>query len=64
MKRIFFIIPLIISTQLYAQKIPIDILPSGHIITKATIDGKEGNFIFDTGGGINLFFESFAKDLK
>ncbi|MGV0828078.1 hypothetical protein ACTS9D_01320 [Empedobacter brevis] len=34
------------------------LLPSGHIITKATIDGKEGNFIFDIGRGINLFFEN------
>ncbi|RZK66128.1 MAG: hypothetical protein EOO95_06650 [Pedobacter sp.] len=40
------------------------ILPSGHLIAKATIHGKEGSFIFDTGGGINLFFNSFAKDLQ
>src|SRR6218665_3618973 len=53
-----------VSTQIFAQKTPIQILPSGHIIAKAIIDGKEGNFIFDTGGGINLFFNSFAKDLK
>lgn len=49
---------------IFAQKIPIQILPSGHILAKATIDGKEGNFIFDTGGGINLFFKSFADDLQ
>lgn len=53
-----------ISSTVYAQKTPIQILPSGHLIAKATIDGKEGSFIFDTGGGINLFFNSFAKDLK
>jgi hypothetical protein len=64
MKRIIAILSILISTQIFAQKIPIQILPSGHIIAKAKIDGKEGNFIFDTGGGINLFFDSFAEDLK
>ncbi len=64
MKRLIVILSLIISSQLYSQKIPVQVLPSGHIIAKANIDGKEGNFIFDTGGGINLFFDNFAKDLK
>ncbi|MGL5235755.1 MAG: retropepsin-like aspartic protease [Empedobacter falsenii] len=64
MKRLVVILSIIISSQLYSQKTPIQILPSGHIIAKANIDGKEGNFIFDTGGGINLFFDNFAKDLK
>ncbi len=63
MKRVSLIL-LLISTSLFSQKVPIQLLPSGHIVTKATIDGKAGNFIFDTGGGINLFFDSFAKDLK
>lgn len=57
---LFFFLPFVAK----AQKIPIQILPSGHIVAKATVEGKEGNFIFDTGGGINLFFESFAKDFK
>ncbi|TGN21898.1 pepsin/retropepsin-like aspartic protease family protein [Empedobacter tilapiae] len=64
MKRIVVILSIIISSQLYSQKTQIQVLPSGHIIAKANIDGKEGNFIFDTGGGINLFFDSFAKDFK
>ncbi|MGH2622910.1 MAG: aspartyl protease family protein, partial [Sphingobacterium sp.] len=64
MKSILFIVLTFVSLQVFAQKIPIQILPSGHIIVKAKIDGKEGNFIFDTGGGINLFFDNFAKDLK
>lgn len=64
MKKILIILSILFTTQLFAQKTPIQILPSGHIITKAIIDGKEGNFIFDTGGGINLFFDSFAKELK
>lgn len=64
MKKIISLLSIILVPQLFAQKIPIQVLPSGHIITKATIDGKEGQFIFDTGGGINLFFENFANDLK
>src|SRR6218665_2190915 len=64
MQKIAFILSLVISAQFFSQKTPIQLLPSGHIIAKATIDGKAGNFIFDTGGGINLFFYSFAKDLK
>ncbi|UQA73179.1 retroviral-like aspartic protease family protein [Sphingobacterium siyangense] len=46
------------------QSLPLQLLPSGHIVVEAEIEGKKGNFIFDTGGGINLFFEDFAKDLK
>ncbi|PUV25714.1 retropepsin-like aspartic protease [Sphingobacterium athyrii] len=47
-----------------AQSIPLQLLPSGHIIVEAEVEGKKGNFIFDTGGGINLFFDDFAKELK
>lgn len=64
MKKIIFIFALLIANQVFAQTIPFQLLPSGHIIVKATVEGKEGNFIFDTGGGINLFFNDFAKDLK
>lgn len=55
---------ILFSSLLFSQKIPFQLLPSGHIIVKANIEGKEGQFIFDTGGGINLFFSDFAKDLK
>lgn len=55
---------LFISFQLSAQTIPFQLLPSGHILLKTTVEGKEGNFIFDTGGGINLFFNDFAQDLS
>ncbi|WP_312313417.1 hypothetical protein [Empedobacter brevis] len=58
MKKIVSLFSIILVTQLFAQKIAMQLLPSGHIITKATIDGKEGNFIFDIGRGINLFFEN------
>lgn len=64
MKKVCFILIFLIYGKLFAQKIPIQILPSGHLVVKATIDGIEGNFIFDTGGGINVFFNSFTKKLK
>lgn len=64
MKKTLYLLSIALSTLLSAQKTSVQILPSGHIIAKATIEGKEGNFIFDTGGGINLFFDSFAKDIQ
>lgn len=64
MKKTVLFLMVLITMQSLAQKMPIQILPSGHIIVKANVDGKDGNFIFDTGGGINLLFDSFAKGLK
>ncbi|MFC3159949.1 retropepsin-like aspartic protease [Chryseobacterium arachidis] len=46
-----------------AQKTPFTLLPSGHIVVKAKIEGVEGNFIFDTGAGINLYFNDFVAKL-
>lgn len=51
------------SSLAFAQKMPLNILPSGHIVVQAEVEGKKGNFIFDTGGGINLFLGNFAKNL-
>lgn len=48
----------------YAQeKIPIEILKSGHIIFRAKINGVEGKFIFDTGGGITVLTKKFSAKL-
>lgn len=52
------------SVTAFAQKSPLNILPSGHIIVQAEVEGKKGNFIFDTGGGVNLFLGNFSKDLS
>ena len=51
------------SSVALAQKSPLNILPSGHLIVQAEVEGKKGNFIFDTGGGVNLFLEKFSKNL-
>lgn len=41
-------------------KIPFTVTGAGHIMIKATINGVEGNFIFDTGAGLNLVTKKFA----
>lgn len=46
------------------QPIPFTLLESGHIIIQARFNGVTGNFIFDTGGGHNLLFDSFAEKLE
>ncbi|GEN66121.1 pepsin/retropepsin-like aspartic protease family protein [Chryseobacterium rhizosphaerae] len=51
------------SSVILAQKTPLNILPSGHLLVQAEVEGKKGNFIFDTGGGINLFLGNFSKNL-
>lgn len=52
------------SVTAFAQKLPVNILPSGHLVVQAEVEGKKGNFIFDTGGGVNLFLNNFSKDLS
>lgn len=43
---------------------PITILPSGHIQVKATVNGVEGSFIFDTGAGLTVFTKQFFNKLR
>lgn len=52
------------SSVAFAQKTPLQILPSGHMLVEAEIEGKKGNFIFDTGAGINLLLGNFYKNLS
>ncbi|KQT24425.1 hypothetical protein ASG22_10480 [Chryseobacterium sp. Leaf405] len=63
MKNTILTFLLMLSTSIMAQKTPFTLLPSGHIVVKAKIEGIEGNFIFDTGAGINLFFNDFVAKL-
>lgn len=44
--------------------IPFTLLGSGHILVKAKINNIEGNFIFDTGAGLNLLTKKFADNVK
>lgn len=54
---------LFFSTKMNAQ-IPFEINKNGHIIIKAKINGVEGNFIFDTGSGLNVIFAKFSHKLE
>ncbi|WES98138.1 hypothetical protein P2W68_00645 [Chryseobacterium arthrosphaerae] len=62
-KNAVVIASLAFSSMAFAQKMPMSVLPSGHLVVTAEVDGKKGNFIFDTGGGINLFLKNFSKEL-
>lgn len=63
-----------ITTLIYSQKntteqikIPFTLTNNGHIIIAAQVNGIEGQFIFDTGAGMNLLTKKFADkvvDLK
>lgn len=55
-------ISLLLSISLQAQqRIPLEVLPSGHTVVKATVNGVEGRFIFDTGAGMNVLTKKFAQ---
>lgn len=61
MHRLFIFLLLVISVSLSAQiSIPLDVTPQGHLLIKAAVNGVEGNFIFDTGGGVNVVTKKFA----
>ncbi|WP_037320719.1 retropepsin-like aspartic protease [Salegentibacter sp. Hel_I_6] len=45
-------------------KIPFTQTPNGHIIIPTTINGVKGNFVFDTGAGINLLTKDFADKIE
>jgi predicted aspartyl protease len=45
-------------------KIPFELTGSGHILIKAAVNGVEGNFIFDTGAGLNMMTKKFADKIR
>jgi len=56
---------LVINNISYAQSsIPFTTNSQGHIIIKASINGVEGNFIFDTGAGLTLITKTFSEKIK
>ena len=62
---------ILFSTIAYSQEkiseqieIPFTITSDGHIIIPAKVNGIEGNFIFDTGAGMNLLTKDFADKIK
>jgi len=64
-KYIFIILLLFITSASYAAKpIPFTLSAQGHIVIKAKINGVEGNFVFDTGAGLNLITKKFAAKVE
>jgi hypothetical protein len=56
---------LILNTPSPGQKtIPIEISKNGHIMVKASINGVEGNFIFDTGAGLHVISGKFFQKIS
>ncbi|MBC3539646.1 aspartyl protease family protein [Rufibacter sediminis] len=61
-KALWLVFLLTLASPLLAQTvIPLEIAPQGHILVKAKINGVEGNFILDTGGGLLVLTKSFAS---
>lgn len=67
MNKLITTILILFTILSHAQKkttekieIPFTQTSNGHIIIPAKINGIEGNFIFDTGAGINLLTKKFA----
>lgn len=61
---------LLFTSLIFAQsnseqiKISFTQTPNGHIIIPASINGVKGNFVFDTGAGINLLTKDFADEIE
>lgn len=65
MKKLLLAFSLLMGFILNAQNtIPFTLNEYGHIMIKVKVDHVEGNFIFDTGAGLNVYFEKFAKKLS
>lgn len=67
MNKLFATLLILFTTLNYAQEkliektvIPFTQTANGHIIIPAKINGIAGNFIFDTGAGMNLLTKKFA----
>ncbi|MDF2382091.1 clan AA aspartic protease [Nostoc ellipsosporum NOK] len=60
--RKFFLLLLVAYTVTASAQviIPFEQTPQGHILIKALVNGVEGNFVFDTGGGVNVVTKKFA----
>ncbi len=71
MNRTLAIIFILFNSVIHSQtkveeqiKIPFNSTDNGHIIVKAQVNGIEGQFIFDTGAGMNLLTKEFADKIK
>jgi hypothetical protein len=61
---LLFALTIVTSPLLCQNVIPFTRNKAGHILVPATVEGIPGTFIFDTGGGTNLYFTDFAKKFQ
>lgn len=66
-----FCICILFTNTAYAQNefsdpvhLPFILTDNGHTMLKGTINGVEGNFIFDTGAGLNMLTKDFADTIN
>lgn len=76
MRKKTFLVPILIFIQCilftitaYSQdtepiRLPFVLTDGGHTMIKANINGVEGNFIFDTGAGMNMLTKNFADSVS
>lgn len=71
MRKILTAFLLLLTTLSFGQKInsekteiPFKLSPNGHILISAEVNGVEGQFVFDTGAGLNLVTKDFADKIK
>ncbi|MGI4872134.1 MAG: retropepsin-like aspartic protease [Janthinobacterium lividum] len=43
------------------QRLPLEVLPTGHIVVNATVNGVAGRFFLDTGAGVTVLTQQFAQ---
>ncbi len=65
---LIFIQCILFTVTVYSQDgpihLPFELTEDGHTMIKATINGMEGNFIFDTGAGLNMLTKTFADSVR
>jgi hypothetical protein len=61
----FIVVLLLLFTNVFAQEsIPLKINDYGLIFVKTKVNGEEGTFILDTGGGAHVLSQSFFEKVK
>lgn len=60
---VLLLVPAAFAQTQSKTDIPFELLPSGHILVKAEVDGVQGSFIFDTGAGLTVFTKEFFHKL-
>lgn len=52
------------ATPLAPERVPMEVLPSGHLVVRATVNGVEGRFLLDTGAGLPVLTQAFIRRVR